>query len=165
VVRGLGGVTALAPITIRITITRVAGFLGRHLRRRPGAGEGAAYGGGITRRHRMQLGHERLDVYAVAVDLARFVRTLPVRRGEAALYAQLRRAADSVALNVAEAVGRAARDEQNHFLIARGSASECAAAFDILGTIGAISQEDRWRGRECVARLVAMLTRLGRPRE
>lgn len=112
----------------------------------------------------MQLGHERLDVYSVAVDLARFVRTLPVRRGEAALYAQLKRAADSVGLNVAEAVGRAARDEQNHFLIARGSAGECAAAFDILGITGAITQAHRWHGRELVARLVAMLTVLGRRR-
>jgi four helix bundle protein len=111
-----------------------------------------------------QLPHDRLDAYTVAVDLARFVRALPARAGEAPLYSQLRRAADSVALNVAEGASRAGRDRQAHFLIARGSAAECAAALDILGITGAISQEQRWRGRECVARLVAMLTKLGRPR-
>jgi four helix bundle protein len=110
------------------------------------------------------LGQDGLDVYAVALELARFVRTLPVRRGEASLHAQLRRAADSVPLNIGEGVGRAAGDERHHFLIARGSAAECAAALDVLGLIGAISQEQRWKGREYVARLVAMLTRLGRPR-
>jgi four helix bundle protein len=108
----------------------------------------------------MQLAHDRLDVYVVAVDLARFVRTLPVRRGEAPLHTQLRRAADSTALNVAEAVGRNARDQKQLFFVARGSAAECAAALDILGLTGAITQEARWRGREYVARLVAMLTRL-----
>jgi four helix bundle protein len=107
-------------------------------------------------------GHDGLDVYKVAVELARFVRTLPVRRGEAALYSQLRRAADSSALNVAEAVGRNLRDQQQHFFVARGSAAECAAALDILGAIDAITQEQRWHGRELVARAVAMLTRLAR---
>jgi four helix bundle protein len=85
-----------------------------------------------------------------------------MQRGEGALHAQLRRAADSAALNVAEAVGRGGRDQQQHFLIARGSAGECAAALDILGLTGAISQEQRWKGRELVARVAAMLTRLAR---
>jgi four helix bundle protein len=111
----------------------------------------------------MKLAHERLDVYEVAVELSRFVRSLPVQRGEAALHSQLRRAADSVTLNIAEGAARAGQDGRAHFLIARGSAAECAAALDVLGLTGAIAQEQRWTGREHVARLVAMLTGLGRP--
>jgi four helix bundle protein len=109
-----------------------------------------------------QLSHARLDVYEVAVQLARFVRTLPRRAGEGPLYSQLTRAADSVVLNVAEAVGRAGRDQRHHFLVARGSAAESAAALDLLGLIGAITQEQRWRGREYAARAYAMLSGLAR---
>jgi hypothetical protein len=97
----------------------------------------------------MQLSHEKLRVYEVAVDLARFVRALDVRRGEGPLLSQLR---------------RAGRDRQALFLVARGSAAECSAALDILGLTGAITQAQRWHGRERVAELLAMLTSLGRPR-
>lgn len=112
----------------------------------------------------VQLSHEKLHVYDVAVELACFVRTLEVRRGEGSLLSQLRRAADSVGLNIAEASLRSGRDRQALFIVARGSAAECAAALDILGRTGAIDQAQRWRGREYVAQLIAMLTALGRPR-
>jgi four helix bundle protein len=112
----------------------------------------------------MQLSHEKLRVYEVAVDLARFVRALDGRRGEGPLLSQLRRAADSVCLNIAEASFRAGRDRQALFLVARGSAAECSAALDILGLTGAITQAQRRHGRERVAELLAMLTSLGRPR-
>jgi four helix bundle protein len=94
--------------------------------------------------------------------LAELAATLQVRRGEGSLHSQLKRAADSCLLNVAEGAARAGRDGAAHFIIARGSAAECAAALDRLGLTGAITQKARWRGRELVARAVAMLTRLGR---
>lgn len=61
--------------------------------------------------------HERLDAYAVSraasIELHRCSRKLP--RGNANLGDQLRRAATSVTLNVAEGAGEFAPDEKARF--------------------------------------------------
>ena len=104
---------------------------------------------------------ERLDVYRVAREFDRFlVRILP-RRGAAGVRDQLQRASLSVVLNIAEGCGRFARAEKAHFyLIARGSAMECAAALDVLQGRLLIGDADHRQGRELLARIVQMLTRL-----
>ena len=74
------------------------------------------------------LDYEKLDVYQCAIEHMAFVfRVIPaVPRGYAALIDQWRRAAMSVPLNIAEAVGKKSEaDRSNRYAIARGEAMEC----------------------------------------
>ena len=106
---------------------------------------------------------DRLDVYRVALEFDAFsVHVLP-RRGAAALRDQLTRASGSIVLNVAEGCGRFACREKAHFyLIARGSAMECAAAFDLALGRGLLSVAAHRHARGLLARIVQMLTKLAR---
>ena len=88
------------------------------------------------RLHRMSeydeglFGFEKLDAYQRAVEfLAVAVRVIEgLTAGQHPIADQLRRAALSVPVNVAEGVGRtSAADRRRHYAIARGSAMECAA--------------------------------------
>lgn len=86
-----------------------------------------------------------------------------VPKGHKTLVDQLRRAALSVVLNIAEATGKPSRAEgRHHFAIARGSALECGAALD---AIRLLSLGDRGmvdRGKGLLVSIVAMLSRLCR---
>ncbi|MFT5480158.1 MAG: four helix bundle protein [Bacteroidia bacterium] len=56
---------------------------------------------------------------------------------------QLRRASYSIMLNIAEGSGRFTKpDKRNFYIISRGSTFECAAIFDYLRDINALSDED-----------------------
>ena len=71
--------------------------------------------------------------------------------------------ATSIVLNIAEGCGRFARAEKAHFyLIARGSAMECAACFDVAISRGLASAAAYRHGRGLLIRVVQMLTRLAR---
>ena len=112
----------------------------------------------------MQFGHERLVVYQVALEYASFVLencdelTGKFRSTED----QWLRASQSVALNMAEGNGKTSLKDKKRFLeIARGSALECAAVQDILRVGGALSESDQQKGKEILARVVSMLTKLG----
>lgn len=64
-------------------------------------------------------------------------------------------------LNIAEGCGRYARAEKAHFyLIARGSAMECIAVFDLALSRGLITAYGQSRG--LLIRLVQMLSKLAR---
>ena len=76
---------------------------------------------------------------------------------------QLRRAALSVPLNVAEGAGRVSEaDAARHFAIARGSAMECAAVLDVIRALGAVPEDRHRQGMELLARVGAMLTKMCR---
>ena len=107
------------------------------------------------------LDADRLEVYGVAREFdALAVRVLP-RRGCASLRDQLERASASIVLNIAEGAGRFARPEKAHFyLIARGSAMECAGALDIALSRGLLGAPAHRHGRGLLARIIQMLTRL-----
>jgi len=116
-------------------------------------------------RYRGMLSFQRLDVYRCAIEfVALAVATAAqIPRGSADLRDQLRRAAFSVPLNIAEAAGRASEaDAARHYAIARGSAMECAAVLDILRTIGSIQEPQHRQATDLLARVVAMLTKLCR---
>ena len=104
--------------------------------------------------------HEKLDVYqrsefltsAEAVACA-----LP--KGRAYLADQLRRAALSIVLNVAEGAGEfAAADKARFYRMARRSATESAAILDSCRILALIQGPDIAAGRSALLRVVAMLT-------
>ena len=111
------------------------------------------------------LSFQKLDVYRCAIDfLARSTR-LPqnLPKGHAALAEQLRRAALSVPLNIAEGAGRISEaDCARHYAIARGSAMECAAIMDALHVLSVVDELEHEQAAELLARVVAMLTKLCR---
>ncbi len=109
------------------------------------------------------LPHERLDVFAVAIELVELVRSLGSLRGNAGALDQLRRASTSVAVNIGEACGKSGADRRRYFSIARGSALESAAALRVLLALGLVKRERYGEGRTLCERLYAMLTRLSRP--
>ena len=99
----------------------------------------------------MYFAHEKLDVYKVAVTVARWAAAAKVDRKN--LQEQLVRAADSVVLNVAEGAGHGkGAVRRNHFKIALGSASEVASILDLMN-----APEER---KHEVRRVGAMLAKM-----
>jgi four helix bundle protein len=108
------------------------------------------------------FGFQRLDVYRCAIEFLVVAVKLAERapRGYGSLSDQLRRAALSVPLNIAEVSGKSARDGSRFYTIARGSALECAATLDVLEALGAIESKDLAHSRALLERVVSMLTKL-----
>ena len=109
------------------------------------------------------LTFQKLDVYRCAIEFLALSTTLVAElpRGHGPLVDQLRRAALSVPLNIAEAAGRmTTADARRHYGIARGSAMECAAIVDALVILEAIDERMQAKADELLGRTVAMLTKL-----
>jgi four helix bundle protein len=109
------------------------------------------------------LHFQRLDVYRCAVQFLALALEITRRspRGYGPVMDQLRRAALSIPLNVAEATGRTGEaDAARTFAIARGSAMECAAILDALALMAIVSTEQHDRGCNLLEREVSMLSRL-----
>ena len=111
------------------------------------------------------LDHEKLDVYRCSLDfLSRSIRIgerLPP--GNAQLLDQLRRAATSIPLNIAEGVGKTSpADKRRFFSIARGSTMECAAILDIFAALKCASGEEMAQAKSLLERCAAMLSKLAR---
>ena len=108
------------------------------------------------------LNFQNLDVYRCAV--AFLGRAAPLAdhmpRGYASLGDQLRRAALSVPLNIAEGNGRLHGDASHHYAIARGSALECAAVLDACAALGFVAVEELAPLNELIERVVSMLTKM-----
>jgi four helix bundle protein len=110
-----------------------------------------------------QFDHERLDVYRQAIEFLaladQLIEALP--RGNSSLADQLQRAATSVVLNIAEGAGEfSAHEKARFYRMAKRSATECAAALDVmrvrkLGDEGVLAN-----GREGLLRIVSMLVKL-----
>jgi len=111
------------------------------------------------------LSFQKLDVYRCSVEFLAFAfpASSQVSRGNAPILDQLKRAATSIPLNIAEAAGRTGHaDAARTYAIARGSAMECAAILDALRTLELVDIDCHRRGLELIERIVAMLTRLCR---
>ena len=78
--------------------------------------------------------HERLNCYQVLVSVARWFRALEPVAGQASLYDQGRRAAESAVLNLAEACYRHGKARLYHFRVAQGSTAEFVAVLDLVDT-------------------------------
>ena len=108
------------------------------------------------------LDAERLDVYRVALELHVAAAALALG-GDPVLRDQLRRASLSVPLNIAEGAGQRSSAQKRRFYgVARGSAMECAAIFDVLCLRRLAPPSECRHARSLVVRVVAMLTKLDR---
>ena len=108
----------------------------------------------------VQLDAEKLDVYRLAVEFQAFVVPL-LPKASAILRDQLERASVSVVLNIAEGAGRRSWGEKPWFYaIARGSATECAAAIDLLAVRGLAEDQLCRDARAQLVRIVQILTKL-----
>ena len=107
------------------------------------------------------LPHQNLIAYRVACDLLVAVVQAQIR--DAALRDQALRAAKSACLNIAEANGRASSaDRRRVFAIARGEATEAAAAVHIASLVGACAVEYADKAQRLGGRTVALLSGLMR---
>jgi len=82
----------------------------------------------------MPFDHEKLDVYQRALDFMTAAGAIcdALPRGHAYLLDQLKRAALSIVLNIAEGAGKfSGNDKAAFYLRARGSTTECAAILDV----------------------------------
>ena len=112
-----------------------------------------------------EFGHERLDVYRTALEwlLVADEAAAALPKGRAYLADQLRRAAASVPLNIAEGAGEfAPADKMRFYRIARRSATECAAILDACRVLKLVGPERCEPGRALLWRIVAMLTAMAR---
>ncbi len=108
--------------------------------------------------------HERLDVYRVGLEFVAWVEAIDRHwfRGYPDRSRQLRRAADSIVLNIAEGSSQTSgKARANFYRIAAGSAGECHAVLEILG----LGQRPVGDGLRLVARIGAMLSRMGAQRD
>src|SRR5271157_4385042 len=99
--------------------------------------------------------HEKLDVYQAAIELVilidNVVEHLP--RGRAYLADQLQRAGTSVPLNIAEGAGEYSSAEKAKFYrIAKRSATECAAIFEVCHRLSLIEEMRYVKGGELLMR-------------
>lgn len=113
---------------------------------------------------RAMLSFQRLEVYQRAIEFyalaLEIIAALP-SKGHADIADQLRRAAQSQPLNIAEGAGRTSRaDIAKHYTIARGSAMECAAILDVMRLQGTVAPHRHDRGVDLLASVVAMLTKM-----
>jgi four helix bundle protein len=111
------------------------------------------------------LSFQKLDVYQRAHQFLALTSEISTNapRGHADTLDQLRRAATSILLNIAEGAGRTGTaDAARVYAIARGSAMECAAALDSLLLLKAIDTARHKHGMELLERVVAMLTKMCR---
>lgn len=79
--------------------------------------------------------HEKFEAYQLAITYWESALHLldQIPSGNAAIREQLKRAAASISLNIAEGCGRTkAQDHKRYYSIARGSAMECAAISDLI---------------------------------
>ena len=104
----------------------------------------------------------RFDSYRVALELIRAL--VPVasqlRVHDRALVDQLRRAASSVALNIAEGGRRQGRDRTHLWRVAAGSTSEVVAVLDVAAAWGCVPTSTAEQARALADRVLAMLWRM-----
>ena len=102
---------------------------------------------------------QTLDVYQCAVAFLPIGYGLVAALGDGEMASQLRRAALSINLNIAEGTGRFGKDERRFLVMARGSALECAAVLDAMQVVG-IDDRHITDGHTLLVRIVSMLTKM-----
>ncbi len=110
----------------------------------------------------MQLDHERLDVYELALEFLvqanGIIEGIP--RGRSHLADQFTRASLSVVLNLAEGAGNGRLDKRRYYLTARGSATESAALLDVCLRLRLLDDAGHKTAKAMLVRIVSMLVKL-----
>jgi four helix bundle protein len=111
------------------------------------------------------LSFKKLDVYRCSIELLALtsvvLETLNRSRGNAIVADQLKRAALSVPLNIAEGAGKSTQaDQTKHYVIARGSAMECGAIYDAASILKLVDDDTAHRAEDLITRIVGMLTKM-----
>ena len=105
--------------------------------------------------------HEKLIAWQVACELLRLVRQAGIR--DPKLRDQAIRAAQSACLNIAEANGRfSLADRRRVFAIARGEATEAAAAVQVAAMTGQCAETAAELAARLGGRAAALITGLMR---
>lgn len=111
----------------------------------------------------MQLDHERLDVYDLALQFLvvanGIIEGLP--RGRGHLADQFTRASLWIVLNLAEGAGKHGKlDKRRYYLTARGSATESAALLDVCLRLELLDEAGHETAKAMLVRIVSMLIKL-----
>ena len=106
------------------------------------------------------FGHEKFIAYQYSIQFAalasQIIEKLP--EGHAKLIDQLRRAAVSISLNIAEGSGKNTESQKCHcYAIARAEAMECAAIMDILECMRLLESSNARQAKELLENVVAIL--------
>jgi four helix bundle protein len=112
------------------------------------------------------MNFRKLEVYQFAMRFlplaARIANMLPPQHS--AMADQLRRAALSILLNIAEGTGKTSGPDQRRFYsIARGSAMECAAILDACSALALLEQAQMQEADPLLLSVVRMLSKMCRP--
>ena len=111
----------------------------------------------------MSFPHERFDVYQLAIDYVALTDNIIEKfpKGRSYLANQLLRASASIPLNIAEGAGKYSKgDKKRYYSIAQGSATECAAIFDVCERLKIVELEPYQKGKQELGRIASMLTNL-----
>jgi four helix bundle protein len=105
---------------------------------------------------------ERFQVHEVAMEMAVALRPAleALARQDRDLENQMRRAAASVVLNIAEGARRSGKDRLHHYRIAAGSAAEVRSALGLAMAWGYLGQASWVEIDQLLDRVLAMLWRL-----
>jgi four helix bundle protein len=105
---------------------------------------------------------EKFHAHEVAMEMAAALRPCleALARRDRDLECQLRRAAASVVLNIAEGSGRWGKDRIQHYRIAAGSAAEAKAALGLARVWGFVEASAAQVPEGLLVRVQAMLWRL-----
>jgi four helix bundle protein len=106
---------------------------------------------------------EKLDVYQASIEVVVLIDkiTESFPRGRAYLTDQLQRAGTSISLNIAEGSGEFSVNEKSRFYrMAKLSATESAAIFDVAKRLNIIHEANYQAGRVLLIRIVSMLTKM-----
>lgn len=112
----------------------------------------------------LQLSHQKMDVYSISrafVKECYFITKHFPSEEKFALVQQIRRAALSVHLNIAEGCSRKSETERKRFFeVSRGSIIEIDAALDVSGDLNYCKKEDCKELGLTMVRTFSMLSKL-----
>ena len=112
----------------------------------------------------LTLNHQKLDIYAISKSFVfecyNLTRSLPIEE-KFGMISQIRRAALSVHLNIAEGSSRKSEQERKRYYeIARGSVIEIDAALDIAKELAYLNNLELTKLGESMIRCFKLLTGL-----